>query len=810
MPFFYRLTAIALTAILIVPAVPLEAKTRKGDKYYAEGAKAEAKKDWDAALQNYDKALAEDPNEIVYQIAATRARSQDAQMHVDNGLKTRAEGNLAQALLEFQRAYSLGTGNAIAEQEIRFTQEMIERERQRQQQTGKESPPEVRALTPQDELKQETKEKIDRMLPPPELQPLNPQPLKELKLNNQTPRVLFETVARVAGINVIFDPDYQPGKNQSIDLSNSTVEEALNDIALVTKSFWTPISANTIFVANDNRNKRQDYEEQVLKVFYLQNVGTAQELQEIVNAVRAVTELTRLMPYNEQNAIIARGEADRVALAEKIIHALDKPKPEVVIDVIVLQASDVFSKQITAALAGGTGLNIPVVFNPRSTIQAQQSTTSTTTPATTATGTTATSTTSSTASLGSTTTPFIPLNNLGHLSSADFAMTLPGALLQAALSDATTKILQTPQVRAVSGFKADMKIGERIPTATGSFQPGVGGVGINPLVNTQFQYIDVGVNVTVLPIVHDNGEISMHVDLDISSEAGTVNLGGINQPIIQQNKISHDLRVREGEVSLLAGLVQDQDNKTVTGIPGLSSIPLLGKLFSGYSWNTNKSNIMMALVPHIVRQPEMEADDLRTIAVGNSTTVKLNYAPRVVETAQQAAPTAAPPNPAPAAPVPALLPGAPLPGAALPPNQAPAGAVHAFFQPGQVNTSASATFSVALAVNGAADVASAPMQIQFDPKLLRLNGVMLGDLFTQAGQQPSFTQNILNDSGTATIQLNRAAGTPGISGNGVLVNLNFQAVGRGVTNVTVSNLTLANSKGQPLSAGSPQLNVTVK
>jgi general secretion pathway protein D len=805
MPFFYRLTAIALTAILIMPAVPLEAKTRKGDRYYAEGVKAEGKKDWDAAVQNYDKALAEDPSDVAYQIAATKARAADAQMHVDRGLKTRAQGNLAEALLEFQKAFSLGTGNAIAEQEIRFTQEMIERERQRQQQTGKESPPEVRALTPQQELKLETKEKIDRMLPPPDLQPLNPQPLKELKLNNQSPRVLFETVARVAGINVIFDPDYQPGKNQSIDLSNSTVEDALNDIALVTKSFWTPISANTIFIANDNRNKRQDYEEQVLKVFYLTNVGTPQELQEIVNAVRAVTELTRLMPYNEQNAIIARGEADRVALAEKIIHALDKPKPEVVIDVIVLQASDVFSKQITAALANGTGLNVPVVFNPVNCISTSGSSCPSSS-STTGTSTTTTTTATSSAS----TNGFIGLNQLGHLSSADFAITLPGALLQAALSDANTKILQTPQVRAVSGFKADMKIGQRIPTATGSFQPGVGGVGINPLVNTQFQYIDVGVNVTILPIVHDNGEVSMHVDLDISSEAGTVNLGGINQPIIQQNKISHDLRVREGEVSLLAGLVQDQDSKSVTGIPGLSSIPLLGKLFSGYSLNTNKSDIMMALIPHIVRQPDMQADDLRTIAVGNSTTVKLNYAPRVTESAQPAAPTAAAPNAAPAAPVPALLPGAPLPGAALPPNQPPAGAVRAFFEPGQVNTNASATFNVALEVNGAADLASAPIQIQFDPKLLRLNSVMLGDMFSQGGQQPSFTQNILNDSGTATIQLNRAAGTPGVSGNGVLVNLNFQAVGRGVTNVTIPNLTLANSKGQPLTAGSPQLTISVK
>src|SRR5262249_51895259 len=154
-------------------------------------------------------------------------------------------------------------------------------------------------------------------------------------------------------------------------------------------------------------------------------------------------------------------------------------------------------------------------------------------------------------------------------------------------SDANTKILQAPQVRSMDNVKAVLKIGDREPTATGSFQPGIGGVGINPLVNTQFTYIDVGVNVEITPRVHDNGEVSMHVDLDISSVNGQVNLGGINQPIIGQRRVSHDLRVHEGEISLLGGLIQQQDNKTVTGIPGLSSIPLLRRLFSGESETRN-------------------------------------------------------------------------------------------------------------------------------------------------------------------------------------------------------------------------------
>ena len=813
-----RLAVLLLAAALAGPMVHLDGKTRKGNAFFAEGAKYEEKKEWDNALAAYEKALAEDPSDVSYRIAAEKARVAASQAHLENGLKLRSKGQLNEALVEVQRASGLNPASTAPAQEIIRTQEMIDRERLRVQETGKEAPAEIRALTPAEEAQQEVRLKIDRMMPLPELRPLNPERIN-LKMNNQPPKVLFETVAKVAGINVIWDPEYQPGRNLSLDLSNSTLEEALDDIAILTKSFWKPLpGGNTIFVTNDNRNKRNDYEDQVLKVFYLSNVNTPQELQEIVNAVRAVTELTRLMPYNSLHAIIARGEADRVALAEKIINDLDRPKAEVVIDVMVMQASSVFSRQITAAVAS-TGLNIPANFSPRTSLQVVQNTT-TNNSSTTNNNTTLTNTGTTSTATATTSGPIaIPLSNLQHLGTADWAITLPGALLQAALSDANTKILQSPEVRSVDNSKASLKIGERQPTATGSFQPGIGGVGINPLVNTQFTYIDVGVNVDITPQVHENDEVSMHVELDISSVAGYVNLGGIQQPIIQQNKVIHDLRVREGDVSLLAGLSQDQESKTVTGIPGLSSIPIIGKLFSGQSIDRNKSELMIALVPHIVRRPDISPENLRAIGVGNATTVKLNFAPRSGQTAaaRPAGPAGETVTPSPAAPPAATPPPAAIAPAPAPPATQPAppatrtpGAAQIFFQPPQVDATVSSTFSVAVAVAGANDAAGAPMQIQFDPKILRLNDIMLGDLMMQGGQEPVLTKNILNDAGAATVQLARPAGSPGASGNGVLVTLNFQAVGRGSTSITIPNLTVFNSQGQPGLSGSPQLTVNIK
>jgi general secretion pathway protein D len=858
MPFFNRLTAVVLAAALIAPAVSLEARTKKGDQYLATGRKSEAKKEWDAALESYEKALSEDPSDMVYQMAAEKARFQAAQGHVDKGLKIRSQGLLGEALLEFQKSYAINPGSAVAVQEIRLTQDMIQRERKRVEETGKEAPAQERALTPSEEAKKETRDKIDRMLPVPELKPLNPEPVR-LKMNSQPVKVLFETVGKLAGINVVWDPEYQPPQKNSlsVEFDNSTIDQALDALAVLTKSYWKALSPSTIFITNDTVNKRHDYEEQVARIFYLSNVTAQTDLQEIMNAARAVSDCQRMFPYTAQNAIIAKCEADRMAFVEKVINDLDKPRAEVVVDVLVLEASSTFSRQITAALAS-TGLNVPISFTPRSSIQVPISSTSSTATASTSTTSTTTATTTPTTTSSGTSASSIPLSNLGHLASADFSTTLPGALLQAAMSDARTKVLQAPQVRSVDGVKATLNIGDRVPTASGSFQPGIGGVGINPLVNTQFQYIDTGVNVEMLPRVHDNGDVTIHVDLNINSVSSYVNLGGISQPVISQKKISHDIRMREGEVGLLGGLINVQETKTVTGIPGLSSIPLLRRLFSGESSEHDRSELMIVLIPHVIRRPDITPENLRAIAVGNFTTVKVNYAPKRAEPAAAAPPVTAPPvaappatappatappatappatappatappatappataPPAPAPPATALAgPGfAPAPpgpgGAPVPPGPggtpAPAGNMRVYFAPSQATASPSESITVSLSIDGGADVASAPIEIQFDPKFLRLNDVFLGDFLSKDGRQPVFTKNILNDTGVAIIQLNRPPGSPGVGGSGTLVSLNFQAVARGATVVTIPHLAVRNAQGTVVSNSTPQLSVTVK
>src|SRR5665647_1369702 len=669
MYLFNRLTAIVLTAVLLGPTLPLEARTKKGDKFLTEGRLHEQTKEWDAALEAYEKALSEDPADILYQMAATKIHFQAAQSHIDKGLKLRVEGQLGEALLEFQKAYAINPGSPAAAQELRRTTDMIDRERKRVEETGRESTPKERAQTEGDKAKKETEDRINSILPVPQLRPIDANPIR-LRMNGSS-KLLFETVAKLANINVLWDPEYTAPVNRNIpvEFENSTLEEALDYLAVITKSYWKPLSPNTIFITMDNPNKRRDYEEQVAKVFYLSNVSTPQELQEIVNAVRSVADIQRFFPYNAQNAIIAKGSADQVALAEKILHDLDKPKSEVVVDIIVMEASSVYSRQLTAAIASA-GLTVPGNFTPRGGLQVVNNPNTTGTTGTTdTTGTTGTNATTGTTGTTTTTTSStngsaVPFSNLGRLSTADFSTTIPSALLQAVLSDANTKVLQSPQLRAVDNLKATLKIGDRQPIASGSFGSALGsvGVGMSPLMNTQFTFIDVGVNVEITPRVHDNGDVSLHVDLDISSVTGHVNTGGVDQPIIGQRKISHDIRMPDGAVQLLGGLTKYQETKSRTGIPGLASIPILNRLFTSESVDRQRQELMIALIPHVVRRPEYTAENLRGIAVGNQTSVHLSYGPKAGST-----PPVAPRKEDPAAATPPMT----AAGSAMPPATAP-------------------------------------------------------------------------------------------------------------------------------------------
>ncbi len=787
-----RVIIACLLALFVCSGVLLA--KNKADKFYKQGQAAEQKGDWDTALDLYLKALDLKPNDAGYMIAMRRARFQSGEKHIAAGQKLRSQGKLAEAMAEFQRALIADPSSAIAMQEIKRTNVMMQHP----------SKPGEEGMTPADRARQSTEKRLDSILQPPELKPVL-RTIGPLKINNQPTKILYETVGKVAGVNVLFDSQYTaPNHNFNLELTRPTSPDQVFDyLAVMTHTFWKPISGGAIFVTEDNPTKHRDYDDEVLKVFYVTNVTSAQEFQEIATAIRSVADIRRVFTYTAQHALVVRGTVDAVELAEKMVHDLDKPKAEVVVEMIIMQTNSDHAKQLAATIVNAStgnagGLNVPFVFSPVN-------------PVTTVTGTSgatgATGVTGATGSPGA----LIGLNQLGHISTQDFATTLPGGLLNLLVTDTNTKVVNSPTLRVSDGMKAELKIGQRIPYATGSFQPGVGTVGVSPLVSTQFNFIDTGVNVLVQPQVHSDTELTLHVEVDVSLVVSYENLGGISQPVIGQNKNTADIRLRDGEVTILGGLNTASDSKTVNGIPGLVNIPVLGgTVFGGTNTDKSKSELLIAMIPHIVRSPDFTEENLRGVYVGNDANIKLMYASEEGETA----PVAAEAKPNPAAPAAAPTP-APAPVNVAPP--APASAApkpenaHISFNPATVVAAPGSNFALTVQLENATDLFSAaPIKVKYDPAQLRLNEMTPGDLFTRDGGKVMSVKEIRNDNGEATLTVARLPGSPGVTGSGAVAVLNFVAVAKGASTVKVQETTFKNSKGEPVNVTLGEVNVKVQ
>ncbi|HML16781.1 MAG TPA: cohesin domain-containing protein [Bryobacteraceae bacterium] len=790
----------ALTAILAMFLLvgTLEAKKNNADKLFKAGQTAEAKGDWDRALELYLQALDLKPSEPPYMIAMRRARFESGQKHVETGLKLSAEGKVAEAMAEFQKALFADPSSPIAVQELKRTQEMLDQKNP--------AKPDESKLSPVERARQEAEARIESIESPPELKPVL-RTVGPLKMNNQPTKVLFETVGKLAGVNVLFDSQYTPPAHGfNVELPASAPEQAFDYLAVLTHTFWKPIASNAIFVAEDNTTKHRDYDDDVVRTFYIHNATSVQEFQEMATAIRTVADIRRVFTYTAQKAMIVRGSQDAVELAEKLVHDLDKPKSEVLIDVIVMQTNSERTRSLAATIAsaGTAGLSMSASFLPQT--STSTSTTSTTTTTTTSPGT-------------------VTLGQLGHLSINNWSTSLPGAMLNLMMTDNKTKVVNSPQLRCSDGQKASIKIGERYPYATGSFQPGVGTVGVSPLVSTQFNFADIGVNVEITPQVHSSDDLTLHVKVEISDIASTVNLGGISQPVIGQNLNEADIRMRSGEVNIMGGLSQLSDSNQLAGLPGLTDIPILGKFLFG-STNTDRQNnqLLIALIPHILRTPDYTAENLRSIYAGTDQAVKLLYAPRPEEAATPATQTspevsAAPAAPAPeAAKTPAIAPAnAPVNPSLNPPLNPPLnvplnpGQARLSFLPAKVEAAVSNTISVNLQVDNANDLASgAPIKVKWDPTYLRLNDIGPGEMLARGGVHVTAVKDIRNDAGEATLTVSRPPDSPGITGAGTIAVLNFVAVGKGTSEVTLVEPMLKNSKQESLSVTTGELPVTVK
>jgi general secretion pathway protein D len=789
----FRIAIVAALFSAGAGCISMHAQSAKS--YYKHGQTAEAREDYDAAFNDYQKAYTMVPKDLTYKAAYYRVQIPASSVHLLKGRKLAATGDEQGALIELLRASEIDPGNEAAQQEI----EKIRR-------LHKEQVPAIESGIPQSAGEQA---EVDSIAAPIDLKPMSNEPLT-LHMAEDS-KVIYQAIGKAAGVNVLFDPDYT-GKRIQVDLTGVSLFDALRVVGTMSNTFWRPVTVNTIFVAANTRAKRSELDELAVQTFYLTNAWQQNDLNDVQTALRNVLTSGNFKAYGvqSQNAIVVRGTPDELLLAQKIVDDLDKARPEVVVDIAVLEVSKNWERNLGISWPSSAGISL----------QPPNITTSS-----------GSSNTTCTTSSGSSAACPPTLYNLAHLNSNDFAVSIGSATANALLSDSNTKILQNPRIRCTDSQKATMKIGSKIPEATGSFQSGVGvAAAVTPLAETQFQYIDVGVNIEMTPTVHYNHDITLKLAIEVSSESGTTTIEGVTEPIIAQKKTEQVIRLREGEASVLGGILDRQDTQSWSGVPGLSSIPILKYLFGSKDHQIQDDEIVFLLIPHIVREPDLTPANLRAIDTGAGQSVELR---RVVADVPVAipAPAAQPAHPAAAQPTLDTVPGStasaaapvalaqmrdaaqgkppvPVPNAAQP---APSVAPTAFsLVPSSTSVTTGATFQVPIVITGAKDVASVPLQVQYDPAVLALVNVGDGDFLGQDGQAVALVHRDDPATGTITINASRPPGVTGVTGAGVICVLNFTAKAPGQANISIARPGAMTSAQQPVQAQGAQTSVTVK
>jgi general secretion pathway protein D len=778
-------------AFLVTAPLPVHAES--ASSFYKQGVSAEAKEDYDTAYTDFQKAFSLEPKDVRYRVSFYRMRTTAAMQHATKGRKLFDAGDMKGALAEYLRAAEIDPSNETVQQQI---------VKINQQQGSAAQPTEI----PLPVIASRS-EDTQTVAAPVDLKPVSTEPLT-LHMSEDA-KIIYQAVCKAAGVNVLFDQGYN-SKRVQVDLVNVSLLEALRIVGTISNTFWRPVTSNTIFVAENTRAKRTELDEQAVQTFYLTNAWQQNDLNDVQTALRNVLPNAKVYGVASQNAIVMRGTPDELLLAQKLINNLDKARAEVVVDIAVMEVSK--NWQRTLGLAWPSSASVAL----QSTSTSSSSSTTTTTS----------------------TTPTV--YDLANLKASNLAVTISTLQANLLLSDSNTKILDNPRIRCTDQQKATMKIGQRIPIATGSYSTGTSTTVTSSLVNTQFQYIDVGINIEMTPTIHYDRDVTLKIKIEDSSENGSSTISGVTEPIIAQKTSEQVIRLREGEASVLSGMMNKSEILSWNGVPGLSSIPGLKYLFGSKDRQLQEDEVVFLVIPHVVRTQELSSANLRAIDTGAGTSVELRREQPAVQApgAVPAATTSSSPAAAPAAggraaqsqlgAIHATTAEAAAPAAMAQLQAAANSSADAMAAKAPVAASASAatgasfvlsspagqissgaTFKIPVTLNNAVEVTAAPLQISYDAAKVSLVSVESGELLGRDGQPLALVHR---DDGAGTITLNvaRPPGATGVSGSGVVCILSFTAKAAGDSEVVITRPAVLNSAQQIVTAQGARATIHVK
>jgi general secretion pathway protein D len=791
---------------------------------FRSGEEAARLGDWDAAVTYFTRAVQENPDKPEYRIALERARQSAAQEHISRARVLEQKDQLDLALIEYRQALEMDPTNRTAASRAAALEQTI-RDR-------------IEAARPKPRI-ETLREQAAQVRPL--LDPGSRVPLK-MTFNQSSLRDVLNTIGQASGINVQFDAQFTD-RPVSVTLDGVTLEQALQQIMTTNQKFYKVLDPKTIIVIDDNPTKHAQYDDLVLKVFYISHVE-AQELSQLVNTIMRIPQMAvqpQMMPNKTANTIVVRATAHVMDVIERLIRANDKPRAEVVIDVQILEVNRARAKQF------GINLNayaLGFTFSPE----------------------VAPPNTSAPPVAPPASPPPFNLNTISQgISTADFYMSIPTALVRFLESDDRTRTIAKPQLRGAEGQKLTLNLGDDIPvlqTVFGAAAPG----GVAAVPQSSYSYRSVGVNLEVTPRVTYEGEIILELMIENSTLGSSIDVGGQLAPTFGTRKVSTRLRLREGESNLLAGLLGERERKQLRGFPGLLRLPVFSQFLSDNEQQIEQTDIVMLLTPHIVRTHELTAQDLSPIYIGTQQNVGLSGPPPLIAPPPEPVPSVGeatpstivpstpgvapggvprppvasepgvppvnkpvPPGttamPAPVTPLPGTPPTAPTGVPATPPGTPPrdpaapatppAGAAAAtpaqiiITTPGTAFQVAGGPYTVPLSINNAQRVSQVTLTVTYNPGILRVRNAQDGTFMRQGGVTVSFTPRIDAAAGRVDIAIMRSGDQIGASGAGLLTALLFDAVAPGSATIQVSGMATT-PEGTPVNLQFNPVTVTVR
>ena len=777
---------------------------------YRSGQKEAERGNWDLAVARLTRAVQKDPENIRYRIALENARVQASRFHYQEARKALAAENLERAAEELEIAVKYDPSNKLAFDELSVVRARILARSEEQ-----------RRLSDFDAMRARAQA---MRLPVPVLSPRSTAPIV-LRFQDQSLQSVFEALGKVAGVNVLFDTDFRD-RRVNVNLSGVTFQEALDQLTFANRLFYKVLDPNTLIVVPESQAKRRIYDDVLLRTFYVQNADI-KEIEAVVKPLLGTT--ARVVSNPTLGAITVIGTIDQLALAERVIALNDKARGEVLVEVQILEVNRTRVKDYGIELSN---YDIGATFAPFGAVGEDGA------------------------------LPPLRAHILSSINLADFVVNIPTGIFARFLqTDSNVRILAAPKLRASEGKPAELKIGTEVPIPVTTFQTAVGGA--NPYTPaTSFQYRNVGVNLKLTPRVSAGGEITLEVAAEFSLLGEDRNVGSSDSPLVVPTFLTRNvqgiLRVRDGETSLIGGLILGRDAETISGLLGLPSIPILGKILSGTQKRNEDQEILISLTPYLVRAPKITEADLATLYVGTQEAVRVPSArPPLFGTEEPpvrgpgltppggtpVTPAGPPPSStggAPGAPsttpslgVPSTTPGPTASPGLTPPDttEAPATAtpvppaastgaapetaapttppgglrpVSAALSPADGSIKAGETASVSLVLMNARDLTGLEAVLTYDPAILEAVDVAPGTLLTLDGAAVGVDRGF--EAGRVRARLTRATG---VAGSGMVASIAFRGLRPGPAVITVESLSFTTRTGTERASVAGPARITV-